>query len=366
MKQRIAVGSVAALVIATAALLWIVSAPRPAYAMDRLAESIRQARSYEYTMTMDINLPREPGKAPVKVATKGQFSWQAPGSYRIETTGSDAMPGLDSLMIFPAGKPGIDIDRKAKKYVRQPARLGQISPLMIVDKLSTFSGQADRLLGTKEIDGKTAKGFRIEARKIDPDVYSGPVEIWVDTESNLPLSISYEMNTSGVPATIRMMGFRWNLDLDPKLFDPSPPEGYAETVPPASPVDDQVRKITTGLKLYAKYSGGHYPRVKMLYGDVMRDEFVKLSGAPYPPRKEEDAKDVRVAEAYDATWGFSTINVILRDNGDAVYHGKTVGPEDKDKILLRWKLENGSYEVIYGDLRAEAVTAGRLRFLEGR
>ena len=276
------------------------------------------------------------------------------------------MPGLDSLTILPAGKPGIEIDRKAKKFTRQPARLGQVSPLMMVDKLSTFSGQADRLLGTKEIDGKTAKGFEIEARKIDPDVYSGPVEIWIDSQTSLPILIRYQMTTSGVPATIRMADFHWNADLDPKLFDPAPLEGYVETVPPATKVDDQVKKITAGLKLYAKYSGGHYPRVKMLYGDVTRDEFVKLSGAPYPPRKDADFKDSRVQEVNDATWGFATINTILRENADAAYHGRRVGPDDKDKVLFRWKLDDGSYEVIYGDLRAEAVPAGRLRTLEGR
>jgi hypothetical protein len=237
---------------------------------------------------------------------------------------------------------------------------------MMVDKLGTYSGQADHLLGTKMIDGKTAKGFQIEARKIDPDVYSGPIEIWIDAQTNLPVRIRYEMRTSGVPATIRMTDFRWNVDLDPKLFDPAPPEGYAENVPPVRPIDEQVKKITTSLKLYARYSGGHYPRVKMLYGDVTRDEFVKLSGAPYPPRKEADFKDARVKDVHDAVPGFSTINTILRENTDAAYHGKTVGPNDKDKVLLRWKLDDGSYEVIYGDLRAEAVPAGRLRSLESR
>jgi len=366
MKQRFALGGAATMILATFCVLWFASAPKPAYAMGQLAQTIREARSYEYTMTIEMGPSREPGKAPGKIVMKGRFSWLAPGSYRIETSGVDGAAFQDSLMILPAGKPGIEIDRKAKKYVRQPPRLGQISPLMLVDKLSMISGQADRALGTREIDGKTAKGFEIEARKVDPDSYSGPMEIWIDTQSNLPVLILYEMKTASMPATIRMTAFRWNADLDPKLFDPAPPEGYAETVRPASPVDEQVRRITEGLKLYAKYSGGHYPRVKMLYGDVTRDEFVKLSGAPFPPKKDEDFKDPRIKMVHDATWGFSWINTILRENADAAYHGKTVGPDDKDKVLLRWKLDDGSYEVIYGDLRAEAVPPGRLRVLEGR
>jgi len=192
------------------------------------------------------------------------------------------------------------------------------------------------------------------------------MEIWIDTAINLQLLVRYEMKGAGYSGAILMTNFHWNVDLDPKLFDPTPPEGFGETARAASPVDEQVRKITEGLRLYAKYSGGHYPRVQMLYGDVTRDEFVKLSGAPYPPQKQEDLSDPRIAMVNNATWGFAHINTILRENADAAYHGKTVGPDDKDKVLLRWKLDDGTYEVIYGDLRSEALPAGRLRVLEGQ
>jgi outer membrane lipoprotein-sorting protein len=367
MRQRVAFGGAAAVLLLAGLVLWSATVTKPAYAMGKLAQTIRQAKSYAYTMTMTVETSavREPGKPPAKFEIKSRFSWLAPASYRIETTNNHAAPVQDLLLILPAGKPGIEIDRKAKTFIRQPAQLGQISPLMMVEKLGTYSGQADKLLGTKVIEGRTARGFAIEAQKIDPDVYSGPTEIWIDAESNLPLLIRYEMK-AGAPATIQFADFHWNIDLDPKLFDPSPPAGYTETLRQPTSLDDQVRKIIKGLKLYAKYSGGHYPRVKMLYGDVTRDEFVKLSGAPYPPRKKEDASDPRLKEVYDATWGFSHINTILRENADAAYSGRTVGPDDKDKVLLRWKLDDGTYSVIYGDLRSETVPPARLRVLEGR
>jgi hypothetical protein len=366
MRQSFALGSVGAAVVLAVCVVWFATVAKPIYGMDPLPETIRKAKSYEYTMTIDLSIPLEPGKPPGTAEMKGRYFWVTPGSYRMEIQGRNGTIEQDQVTILPAGKPGIQIDRKAKKYVPQPARLGQISPLMMVDKLSTFSGHADRELGTRQIEGKTSKGFEIQARKIDPDVYSGPIEIWVDTGTNLPLLVRYEIKGAGNPGSIRMTNFHWNVDLDPKLFDPTPPEGFAETARAASPVDEQVRKITQGLKLYAKYSGGHYPRVKMLYGDVTRDEFVRLSGAPYPPRKKEDLDDPRVAMVNDATWGFAHINTILRENADAAYHGKTVEPNDKDKVLFRWKLEDGTYEVIYGDLRSEAVPAGRLRVLESQ
>jgi hypothetical protein len=58
--------------------------------------------------------------------------------------------------------------------------------------------------------------------------------------------------------------------------------------------------------------------------------------------------------------GFAHINSILRDISDAAYYGKTVGANDNDKVLLRWKLDDGKYQVVFGDLHAEIVTAERL------
>jgi len=55
----------------------------------------------------------------------------------------------------------------------------------------------------------------------------------------------------------------------------------------------------------------------------------------------------------------------LSVDADAAYYGKTVGPNDKDKVLLRWKREDGKYEVIFGDLRAETAILQEVRTLEG-
>jgi len=97
----------------------------------------------------------------------------------------------------------------------------------------------------------------------------------------------------------------------------------------------------------------------MVYGDVTRDELIRLSGVQWPP-KPAQLGDEKVAKIYGSLMGFARINGILRHNPDAAYYGKTVGPADKEKVLLRWKLDDGRYQVIFGDLRAEIVTANRL------
>jgi hypothetical protein len=88
--------------------------------------------------------------------------------------------------------------------------------------------------------------------------------------------------------------------------------------------------------------------------DQMRDEKV---------RKEFMENYMK---AQEASLGMGIMTRIQRDNPDAAYYGQDITPKDKDKVLLRWKLDDGKYEVIYGNLRSETVTAERLRELEGK
>jgi hypothetical protein len=53
-------------------------------------------------------------------------------------------------------------------------------------------------------------------------------------------------------------------------------------------------------------------------------------------------------------------------NSAFAYHGNSVSQQDKDKVLLRWKLDDGRYEAIFGDLHYETMTAEKLHSLEGK
>jgi len=57
-------------------------------------------------------------------------------------------------------------------------------------------------------------------------------------------------------------------------------------------------------------------------------------------------------------------SLLQYDKKDPAYYGKTVTPKDTDKVLLRWKVSDNEYRVIFGDLHAETVTADALAELE--
>jgi hypothetical protein len=60
------------------------------------------------------------------------------------------------------------------------------------------------------------------------------------------------------------------------------------------------------------------------------------------------------------------MGVLQATSKEAVCHGKTVGPEDRDKVLFRWRLDDGGYRVIFGDLTARTVSAEKLKELEAK
>jgi hypothetical protein len=55
---------------------------------------------------------------------------------------------------------------------------------------------------------------------------------------------------------------------------------------------------------------------------------------------------------------------LLADGKDPAYHGKVVTPQDADQVLMRWKVSDQQYRVIFGDLHAETVATDTLTELE--
>lgn len=353
MRQRITLGGLgAAAAVCLVAFLASYLSARPVFA--QAVEKIREAKSFSFELVMEPTKPEIPGN------TRQKMYWQMPGSCRMESfrTGGDE-PGEVSVLF--ADKPGIHINHQTNTYRTAPARQGARSPLLLLHDLGRYSGEAKRKLGRKQIGGNEAEGFEIDIAKIDPSVPSGSVELWVDVKTMLPSLIKIQQGE--LPVVMRMENIKWNEKLSAKLFDAEPPEGYTDKTRPEEDIKSKVAKITTAMKLYAELSGGHYPKVKVVYGDVTRDEMFRMAGIEIPPKPEQH-KDKRYAEILDATNGLARISVTLRDNPDAEYHGINVGPKDAEEVLLRWKLPDGRYQVIYGDLRSEAVTAERLKEIE--
>ena len=66
----------------------------------------------------------------------------------------------------------------------------------------------------------------------------------------------------------------------------------------------------------------------------------------------------------DLKYGTQHVSKLEAEGKEPAYSGATVTAADSDKVLLRWKLDDGRCRVIFGDLRIEDVSAERLAELE--
>jgi hypothetical protein len=56
--------------------------------------------------------------------------------------------------------------------------------------------------------------------------------------------------------------------------------------------------------------------------------------------------------------------MLVQDHKDPAYYGDIVTPNDPGLVLIRWKLAEDQYRVIFGDLQTKTVTAAELTELE--
>jgi outer membrane lipoprotein-sorting protein len=352
--RRTWIGGLAALVVLGLFLAWHVTGSPSALA--QTARALREVESYRCRVSgMEPGADEEKDRKEVFLLT-----WAAPGLYRTETRESGKLINVSVLI---RGRPGLEVDHKYETFKRLEPVYQADSPLELLHELTRFAGKADRELPVRKLAGKAARGFEITFDKIDPDRDVGTLRVWTDPETKLPLRVELEE-----PDVCKMIfdEFAWNVPTA-KLFDTRPPAKYQDETPVPMSSEEETTHIVKALKVYARYCG-KYPPAKIVYGDVTSRRLFKAAGLSDPhkvaPREEQLTETY--AECSPVRYGFAVINSIQQHNPDAVYHGKTVGPDNKGKVLFRWKRADGDYQVLFGDLRAETVKPEKLADLEKR
>lgn len=355
MLQRVTFSSVTVALILVAAV-WLISSSA-SVSLAQVSSKLKEVSSY----AVDIEMKASHGGETKTMATAKMY-WQAPGSVRYESKSAKDSPMKEnSVMIFSTSKPGIRWNNIRKTYSTQPAKRGATSPLMLLHKLADYRGEASKELGEKTIDGRRCVGFEIALNELDASAGEGAVTLWVDSGESLPVEVTMKMASESL--TMTFTNFRWNETFADDFFSPKPPADYKDTTPAPTHTKESVALITASLQTFADLSSGKYPQVKVIYGDVTRDAARKLAGFKGAPTPEE-MRSKEYGKIMEATRGWARMNEIMATNSNAAYYGLKVAAKDKDRVLFRWKLDSGDYQVIYGDLHSESVTGARLAELE--
>lgn len=386
--RRWALGGIAA---AAVLLLCVIAfAPSRLSAMERIANAVREVRSFSYKLTYRKESP-ETEKKPGRTLDCTSFaSWRAPAGTELDQFGdfratqenvavyhsptSHPKPVVltDLIEIHPSGKPGILIDYVAKKYYRVPSLhaddILNSEPLLWLRAVRERSGRITGDLGSRQINGREARGYTMSFENSEPFRDFGPVEIWIDPQTDLPVEFGFHYAKAaeeGFTDKYSVTDIQWNIDLDPKLFDTTPPAGFLDVTIPTD--DESILAIVNALRLYAELSGGRYPHVEKLDDRHFATKFdaaacyremLELAGLT-----DSDPKKLAANPLYQRIEGsraaFDILERILQSYKWLIGYDDTVRAQDKEKLLLWWNIARNSggdeYRLFYGDLRTEVV-----------
>ncbi len=218
-----------------------------------------------------------------------------------------------------------------------------------------FEGNECIDLGEKEIDGKKVRGR--QCSEIDVAGYKNAVTtVWTDVENDNPVCIEVKGEFgAGKKVDLVMNNFRWNVKVDPALFIPEIPADYKAAGPDMKMPAVDMPAAIEALKIYSEKLG-EFPEdttnYSLKYFEKASESVVK---AGIPGKGEQMRADTMKVMGL---LSFST--KLESEKRDMQYYGKSVKVGDGSAVLMSWRLDDGRYQVIWGDLQTAVMSKEEL------
>jgi hypothetical protein len=157
--------------------------------------------------------------------------------------------------------------------------------------------------------------------------------------------------------------YQWEIPIDEDEFEPNIPADYTLMGgPEETDGKSSEDKAIEGLRAFAEIANGKYPSSLTLV-TAMTEAGKALKNSGRDPNDEEEVN--RMMSNMTKIPSTSTFYAgLIREDRDVAYYGDVVTAEDADAVLLRWKVSDNEYRVIFGDLSAGNATAEELAALE--
>jgi hypothetical protein len=230
-------------------------------------------------------------------------------------------------------------------------------------------------LGISTIDSKKAEGFQTNDPNYDRGIYSSvDIKLWVDVKTQLPVLMQMDALNEGqinAKRSVIVHNFQWNIPVNVSDFKPVIPDDYTPMGTMKMPANTEESAIK-GLKLFTDLFGSYPKELDMVI--LTRKTMTEISDSNTPAAKQfqEELKGLSPEEIgqkqMDATIlilgpAYFYAQLVI-DNKEPAYNGDKVALGDANQVLLRWKISDNEFRVIYGDLHAETVTKEKLAEIE--
>jgi len=191
------------------------------------------------------------------------------------------------------------------------------------------------------------------------------VRLWVDEKTKLPVRLTAKGSAQNGEISMDLVidDFQWDAVMDPAELEITIPEDYKLLGQATWDVTKEGKDIVQVLEFFAEYADGVYPSslstmtvAREIVGHLRRKLAPSLSSGSLPGEMMEKLTKLEmVGQAYAA----------LENGGkDPSYYGDKVTAEFPHAVLLRWKIADDRYRVVFGDLSIKDVAPDELARLE--
>jgi hypothetical protein len=378
--SKLAVAAAFVVVGIAAVSMW--TGTQPSVALADVLTRIEEVRAYVYRSSSTITGMRAGGTT---VDSESHSVTTTSADYGTKTVSESVISALDEktvqeMYISPQTGTALTIMPQLKRYLRieydegmaQRMREQDMGPSAIVE---LAMGQGYESLGRSTIDGVEVEGFRSMNDKVMSAIADqSNVTIYVDVRTQLPVRMEIDAQTEeGVHTHTAMYDFQWNVMVDAAEFNPVIPDDYTPIAGGAAirlPAMDEGTALE-GLGLYLELTGRYPEKLDMmnLLQSITDPEsgegslFTRLQQMNQDrPEEERIMAMVEVMMPIQAIGTFYAL--LVAEDKDPAYYGQYVTPVETDQVLMRWKVSDNEYRVIFGNLQVENVTADVLAELE--
>ncbi|NIP26852.1 MAG: hypothetical protein GWN67_21510 [Phycisphaerae bacterium] len=354
---------------------------------DALAEVLKQVEkvhAFVFKMKMTVSGIMMPGTPAGTMEQEATITISTDQGMKTEMTMTDPNSGEQTtqiMYVLPEEKAVYMIMPELKKYVRMELTEELLARMKTQNNdpremIRQMEGTEYTELGPSVIGGVEVEGFETTDPAFLGGMMGGDVKvtIWVDSATLLP--VLFEMDIS-MGEQMRMKGsmydFEWDVTVAAEEFVPVIPDDFEPLVAGGMKMPSMNEEgAIEGLKLFAELAGEYPEELNMM---TLMQQVGKLRNTQSPAaekirKKLEKAKtdEERATALIEIMQPIQSVGLfymtLVADGNDPAYYGDKVTPEFPHAVLMRWKVEDDKYRVIFGDLTVEDVTADELAELE--
>ena len=353
-------------------------------------EKVEQARAFMYKMKMTTTENMIPGMqdSTTIVLTSNEYGTK----WDVDRTDPGNGEKINQqVYVLPGQKTVVSLMPKTKQYMRMEldddwlARMKKQNndPGEIIKKIMSCEYTK---LGKSVIDGVEVEGFHTT----DPAYFGGAAEegtftLWVDAETWLPVR-SEEDFKMGEQTSVHGVtyDYQWDISVNASEFQPVIPEDFTAFATDGIKMPGMSEQAAIeGLRLFAEMAGRYPEKITLvelgqeilaLSQDMenmkyLTDKLKKLQEElSQTQMTEEEIRNAVMKKSFDIMQPIQSPGwfyvMLVTDKKEPAYYGESVGPDDAEAVLMRWKISDNQYRVIFGDLSTLDVSTEELVELE--